>query len=130
MPAVTYLNQNDAIKWRTVPDDKDCDELLQQVRATTGEDWIIEVFTHHSKPKLFRKSQPYKFYTLYFGLPGGVEYQIVNLVSPKGGTIFYPTEISRELIMNFLMGLRNGYEECATKTERTKVSSDPRNPTE
>ena len=115
MPAVTYLSQHEAEAGRTVPDAKDCNELLQEVRKVTGEEWIIRVHTYQTKRKLFRKQRTVKFYSLYYGMPNGVEWQCVNLASPEGGTIFHPSEVSRELVLNFLMGLRNGYEECAAK---------------
>jgi hypothetical protein len=114
MPAVTYLHQHEALAWRTVPDDKDCDELLQEVRKITGDEWVIQVTTHQTKKTLWRPSREVKFYTLYFGMPNGVEWQVVNLITPgsDSGSVFSPSEFSRELTMNFLMGMRNGYEGC------------------
>lgn len=115
MPAVTYMSKQDAEAGRTVQNDKDCDELLQQVRKITGDEWIIRVHDVRLAGSWFRKPRTLKYYALYYGLSNGVEWQCVNLASPEGGTLFHPTTISRELVLNFLMGLRNGYEECASK---------------
>lgn len=120
MPAVTYLSDSEVKAGRAVKDDKDCNDLLQEFRQATGEDWIIEVRTYQKartawqaiRRKLYTEM---KVYTLYADCHG--EWQVMNLVTPKGGSIFYLSDQSREDAMNYMLGYLGGLHHAGRATK-------------
>ena len=116
MPACVYLSDAEERKWSSVAEDKDCDELLQQLRRLTGNKWLVErqeIPVRHTSlwKHLFCKSPPpHVEWTLYADLHG--EHQVINLVTPEGGSVFYKSTQSRENVMNFMLGYIAGIVAC------------------
>jgi hypothetical protein len=111
MPAMTFLSDWEVRAWASVPDDKDCNELLQSLRKATGENWLIGVTTRQKFRKAwhrmwFVENGDHKFYTLYADCHG--EWQVINLVTPNGGSVFHGSAQSREDVMNFILGYLGG----------------------
>jgi len=112
VPAVTYLSDAKAREWATVPDDKDCDELLQQLNRVSGRKWVIGRHTVElAHAGLFKRMfckppAPHIEWTLYLDCHG--EWQVMNLVTPDGGSNFHPSTGSREAIMNYMLGYIGG----------------------
>lgn len=107
MPAVTYLRDDEVASGRSIPDDKEADELLQQLRNLTGEDWIVMILPIWIRDRWWKRPRQTKRYTLYADCHG--EWQIMNLVTPDGGSLFHGgAERSREDVMNFMLGMIAG----------------------
>ena len=105
MPAVTFLSDSEAKRFETVEGDKDCNELLQEMNAKTDRRWLIEVRSFFASRGWFRHAEEIKTYTLYLDCHG--EYQVMNLVTPNGGSNFsYST---REAVMNYMIGYLGGF---------------------
>jgi len=110
MPVTTYLSDQDVRSWQLVPEDKDCDELLQDLRRQTGKNWLISVHNHPKWKLAWHRLWPvkteeiFKAYTLYADCHG--EWQIINLVTPSGGSVFGAS--CREDVMNFMLGYLAG----------------------
>lgn len=121
MGAFTYCYDHEVKNWETVPDDKDLNKLLQDVRNTISKDWYLQVQTHQPRKRLFHKQKPaFKTYTLYFYTGAGIEYQVINLVTEnEAGSVF--TSANRSQVMNFLMGMLNGWEDHARKHPPTPI---------
>lgn len=118
MPAVTYLSDHVVKQGRTVPNDKDCDELLQELRQATSEDWIIEVIKRPLWKRRwhrlgYRQDGERTYYTLYADCHG--EWQIINVVTPQGGSVFCGA--SREDVMNFILGYLAGLYQAGKTTK-------------
>lgn len=111
MGGYTYCYDHEVKNWENVPDDKDLNELLQDVRNTISKDWYLQVRTHQPRKRWWeRQARPsFKSYTLYWYTGGGIEYQVINLVTPGGGSVFHGG-CTREHVMNFLMGMLNGWD--------------------
>lgn len=103
MPVATYLNDLEVRRWASVPDDPDFDDILQKLRAMSGENWLCSV--HTLRVGRWRKKVR-KMYTLYSDAHG--EWQIINLLTPAGGSVF--AGCTREDVMNFMMGMINGMQ--------------------
>lgn len=111
MPAVTYLSDQEVKNWQRVQDDKDCDDLLQELRQKTGENWVLEVrdipLFRTGWERLWRMpNRTIKHYQLYADCHG--EWQVINLVTPTGGSNFNLWEHSREATMNYIIGYLGG----------------------
>lgn len=111
MPAFTYLSDSEVRAWARVVDDKDCDELLQDLRRASGENWIIGVQRLETFRKAWHRlwhvvSGEHRHYTLYADCHG--EWQVINLVTPSGGSVFHGSGQSREDVMNFMLGYLGG----------------------
>ena len=107
MPAVTYLSDHEQREWSSIPNDKEADELLQELRKTTGEDWLVSVRrVKHNRTLLDillgRVKGDTFDYQLYCNF--AYEAQIINLVGDKGGTVFHSPTSSRECVLNFILG--------------------------
>ncbi len=115
MPAFTWLSNDEVARGRRVPDDKECDDLLQELRAATGEDWVILTYPQE-RPRsvadmvLGRGGDPYTIYSLYADCHG--EWQDINCVTAKGGSIFDKGAESREAIMNYMLGYLAGLQDA------------------
>lgn len=125
MPAITYLSLQEESDWASVPDDKDINELLQELRKTTGENWLIgrhQVAVRHGQfwKRLFRKPAPLTSWTLYADCHG--EWQVMSLVTPHGSSIFHLWEHSREAIMNFMLGYIGAWQRVARTMTPTKAT--------
>lgn len=100
MPCVTYLSDNEAERFRFVVGDEECNELLSKLNKLSGRTWLIEVRNFQASRGWFRRAAEVRTYTLYLDCHG--EYQIINLVSDRGGSVFsYST---RADVMNFMLG--------------------------
>ena len=118
MPALTFLSDDVVRAGRSVKDDKECDEILQDLRRLTGEDWIVRVreIPQHTWPLGFSKP-PIRDYTLYADCHG--EWQIINMAGPDGGTVFSLHPDSRNACMNFMLGMI-----CGIQNERRAKEAD------
>ena len=115
MGAYTYLSDHEAEAGRATGD-KELDDLLQQVNDLSDDGWRIRVRTYRQRKRWFRAPAPEaKHYTLYWYTGAGIEYQVINLVTPEGGSVFHDSRQSREDIANFLMGFINGHQDSARK---------------
>lgn len=115
MPALTYLSDQEVREWAAVPDDKDCNEILQELRSLTGENWVIGRHQVKFARRWFRRPLPITVYTLYADCHG--EWQVMNLVTPEGGSNFYGSAQSREDVMNYMLGYIGGIQN-ARKTKK------------
>lgn len=111
MPAVTYLSDHEVARFSSVADDAECNELLQEFRQATGENWLIEVNRGTMRRSLLqhllhRPERIVALYTLYADCHG--EWQVMNLITPQGGSNFHTWEHSREAVMNYMMGYIGG----------------------
>ena len=118
MPAFTYLSDSEVREWRSVSDDKECNDLLQEFRKATGEDWLIGVRQWPVRRTFWKwlRRTPitlHKHHTLYADCHG--EWQVINLVTPNGGSVFYGSAQSREDIMNFMLGYLAGIDHISRK---------------
>jgi hypothetical protein len=107
MAAVTFLSDSEARSYETVEGDKDCNELLQELNHASGRRWLIERRTFYRSRGLFRHAEEIKTYTLYLDCHG--EYQVMNLVTPNGGSVF--SYGNREAVMNYMLGHLAGLQE-------------------
>jgi hypothetical protein len=112
MGAFVYLSDSEVRRWQTVPDDKDCNDILQELRSLSGENWLVGVRQYRLRSTwwewLRRAPQRWhKVYTLYADCHG--EWQVINLVTPAGGSVFHGSGQSREDVMNFMLGCLTGY---------------------
>ena len=113
MAAFTYLSESEAAAGRTVPGDKECSELLAEARALTGGDWIVRTYKRRDRWSWRRPlapREPWIAYELLLGLSG--EWQVINLVTAGGGSVFFEARDSRSHVMNFMMGLINGWQDA------------------
>jgi len=102
MAGLTFLSDDVVRKARTIDGDRDANELLQELRAITGEDWIVRVRTYAEPKRVFHRTKSYRHYALYADCHG--EWQHVNLVTSDGGSVFNANDHSREHVMNFMLG--------------------------
>ena len=105
MPACTYLTDEEVKRYSSVSD-KELDELLQELRAV-DDSWAIQETTAIKKG--FWKNTEVKHYTLYYKVQHP-EWQVINLATPNGGSVFHYELNSREFIMNYIMGVLNGMQ--------------------
>lgn len=110
MPATTYLDDASVRRGRSVPEDPECDDLLQELRRVSGEDWLVLVRTHPGKKTrmdrlLRQEAQPEVHYSLYADCHG--EWQDINFVRPENSESRGPAG-SREGVMNYMLGYTAG----------------------
>lgn len=117
MPGYTYLHDGEAERMRSVSSDRELNMLLQEVRNETGEEWVVSERRVPEKRGLFgRLIRPaFWAYTLYWYTGAGIEYQVINLCTTNGGSVFGGDQHSRVHIKNYLMGILNGYEYARRK---------------
>lgn len=121
MPAFTYFHDHEAERMATVEGDKDCNDLLRDLCRVTEQRWIIDV-RQIIERRFLRKPTIWKHYSLYCDVHrDGSEWQAINLVTPKGGSVFHGSRQSREDVMNFMMGVCDGAHSAKRfqKAERT-----------
>ena len=100
----TYLEEYEFEKYKTVPNDKELDDLLQEVNKEFGNHYLIEKRTIVTK-KWFKK-RTVNNYTLY-GILSKPEVQVVNL--PQAVWIGKRSrDISRASIITYFYGMLNG----------------------
>lgn len=107
MPAVTYLSDHQVKNSQAVIGDKEFNDLFQEFRNITGENWLIDHYEHPVYRRawlgLWHSIAGYvKVFTLYADCHG--EWQVMNLVTPEGGSNFNVWRHSREAIMNYMLG--------------------------
>lgn len=118
MAALTFLSDDVVRAGRSVKDDKECDQILQDLRNLTGEDWIVRVRELPTTRRWLQPApHPVRDYTLYADCHG--EWQIINMVGPNGGTVFSQHPDSRNAVMNFMLGMT-----CGIRNERAKGASN------
>ena len=108
MPACMYVSDHELKAWSTVEEDEECNDLLQQLRKSTGENWLIQVRQPQTSTKWWSRKEPplVKTYTLYFHL-WALEVQVINLCTEYDtGSVF--SSSSRSDVMNYMMGYING----------------------
>lgn len=101
MPAVTYLSDREGLKVETCPD---LDELLQEVRATTGRDWrVLTVAAPDLKHGFLwlRRTRQWR-YSVLIGVHG--EFQIINFWRPWSGEWSINHYVPAELAMAYFYG--------------------------
>lgn len=111
MAALTYLSDDIVRAGRTVKDDPECDEILQELRMVTGEDWLVRVIERPMMRFGPFGTKPKKTYYLYADCHG--EWQVINMPGPDGGSVFAPHPESRTAVMNFMQGII-----CGVQNER------------
>lgn len=112
MPGYTYLTDQEAQRGLTVPTDKELDELLQEVRGLTGQEWIIRTHDIYFRRHWWSTLEHRYHYTLYWYTGHGIEYQVINLRTPGGGSVFGGSTQSACDIANYLMGVINGWQDA------------------
>jgi len=119
MPTLTYLSDDVVRAGRSVKDDKECDEILQDLRRVTGEDWLVRVIERPAMRFGFHETRPKRTYYLYADCHG--EWQVINMPGPDGGSVFVPHPESRTAVMNFMQGTI-----CGVQNERSAATrKDP-----
>lgn len=106
MPICTYLS---ATQYRNDISDSHLQELLNDVRDATKNDWRIGVVVD-STTGFFRKKHV-RYYSLYNHVNGG-EFQIINFYIPDCESC--STVVSAEVIAAYLLGVMSSHE-SATK---------------
>lgn len=106
MPMITYLMDGELKSLRTVPGDRELDELLQQLRGETGDEWLIRSTPVLNK-RWFRKPKYSTSYTLYYGLDNGIEFQVINLCNGHGRRV---AGFQREHVINYILGFLAGLD--------------------
>lgn len=104
MPICTYLSSADR-KACLRSGDKDIDELLDEVRQKTGEEWLIEK-VETTKRRWFRKPETVVRYTLYVDVFDHIEYQVINFCRDWDWSI--NTVVPKSCIVNYLHGYLGG----------------------
>ena len=106
MPCTTFLSDHQIKQWSHVENDKDCDELLKELNEVSGRLWLVGVQEWFLPRGLFRHAEKRIDYTLYLDCHG--EWQVMNMVTPEGGSLFHHTVGSREHVMNYMLGFIAG----------------------
>lgn len=106
MPACIYIPDHKSSTMKETGD-KELDSLLLEANKLDDDRWRIGKVVITRSRLIFRKPPPLTLYTLYWFVTG-IEYQIVNLATPRGGSIFYHSNQSKEDILNYLMGYLQG----------------------
>lgn len=103
MPGVIFLSDTEARAYSSVPDDPDCDELLQEMRRVTGRGWLVRVDRWSERYGFFRnKYRNLESYSLLLDCHG--EYQLMNLVPPRERVPYVRDPNSRGAVMNYMLG--------------------------
>ena len=110
MPAVVYLSEADVVRGRKVEDDEDVDDILQTLREKTGRDFIVRVHEHKSWRPILGPMVTTRHYQLC--APCGGEWQVINLCTREGGSIFHDDGSTREHVMNYMLGMIAGMDEA------------------
>ncbi|OLF81272.1 hypothetical protein AWH62_00940 [Maricaulis sp. W15] len=108
MPAIVYLSEDKVVAGRRIDGDEDANGLLQQLRNKTGRDWIVLVHVQVGRRPLFGSYPTTRHYDLC--LPCGGEWQVLNLCTKSGGSLYDDDGNSREHVMNYMLGLLAGLE--------------------
>lgn len=122
MPCTTWLTDSEVREFASVPDDKELNETLQQLRSVTGENWLVgkrKVSVQHDsilKRVFCKQPPPITTHTLYNDCHG--EYQIINLAGPEGGTVFHHWPNEREGIINYILGFIGGHQRALATEKR------------
>lgn len=131
MPVFTYLSDHEVAAGRSVPDDEECNELLQELRAATGEDWIIIVTPIRKERNVWKrlfgmKLETFQSYRLFADCHG--EWQVINVITPEGGSVFYIWEHSREAVMNYMLGYLGGLQYARIREAARPPAPEPSRP--
>lgn len=112
MTCCTYLES-----WRCKEPvkDKEVQAQLEELRDETKKDWRLEE-TNRVTKRWFRKPTVETFYTLYFGLGNGVEYQVINFCG-ENSEWSINTTVPRSYIINFV----NAYLAGIDAAKRSKA---------
>ncbi len=100
----TYLQPHHQWEYAKV-EDKDVDELLQEVRSKVSDAVLIK-HQWYIQPHWFKPDERIDFYTVYIDLGNG-EAQIVNFPGTKSSI---NPHVSKETIMTYLIGLLAGFQ--------------------
>lgn len=125
MPAVTYLRDHEVRAWASVPSDKDLNDLLQELRTLTKENWLIqrrEIETRHASfwKRIFCKPPAnHVQWTMYADCRG--EWQVMSFATANGSSIFNACAHERENIINFMLGYIGGYRRATPPHERKEM---------
>ncbi len=123
MPLTTYLSPHQELAYSVVTDDTELNDLLQELRRDSGENWLIGVGTAWKKPTLKnillgQKPASFRIYTLYADLHG--EYQMINLVPSDHGSFSYPGCFTRDQVANYIIGYLAG---MPSKMDTSRISN-------
>lgn len=104
MPCCTYLNQDE---FKQPTSNKVLNDLLSEVRESTGDDWRLEEVTVEER-KWWFKTVEHKVYVLYNHVHGP-EFQVINFYhSPLKGDNSINFCNDDELVAAYLLGLLAG----------------------
>ena len=78
-------------------------ELLQEVRQVTGDDWRLKERTSCYKPGWFRKLKCVKLYSLYNHLHS-IEFQVINFYCDENDSSIH-TMCSADVMAAYLLGI-------------------------
>lgn len=104
MPVCTYLDETDIQRCNDNLDDKDIQELLNEINKIPGQRWCVRKTVHEMNRGWFRRPKEIHLYTI-FSHVHGPEWQIIQLAS-QYEMAFGPT--NRNDVLNFLLGFVNG----------------------
>lgn len=108
MPMTTFLMESEGLAVETLPR---LDELLQEVRQVTGEDWrVLELrYTARRGFAFWRRRAVTHCYQVLFGLGSG-EYQVINFWRPWSEQYslndLAPADIAAAYLQGVLTGAR------------------------
>lgn len=114
MACTTYISDNEAEEL-SITDDPQINEQLHLVKKLTGVRWLVQLDASQRTRKIgwFKKEvTTYKYYTLYWPV-SGTEYQIINFMTDRYVDWTNGTWVSKEVLLNYLMGFVAGFEHSA-----------------
>lgn len=112
MGMYTYLSQSEREKWVSV-EDKDINELLQEVRGTFGNEHLISSRQVVGK-RFLRKPITKTLYSIYVGKD--VEVQVINFCQEHAWSI--NSDVTKSYVITYLLGMLTGYAYVMQKQER------------
>ena len=92
--------------------DKDLLDLLADLRRLSGDQWELEEL-QVSIRRWFRKPRKEKWYTLYFPISGGLEWQIINHVGDTDWSINHA--VTKSKVGSLMVGYRMGFSDAKRK---------------
>jgi hypothetical protein len=102
----TWISEHEGKQYSQVQD-KDLNELFQEVRQTFNNTYLLQESCYDTRgfwARLFRKpKQIFTTYTLYAG--SGIDYQVINFCQDHSWS---NTSVTKSYIMTYFFGLING----------------------
>src|SRR4051794_27867537 len=109
MPCVTYYSDSEVRHHQERLNDKDIQELLDEVKSRTGETWFVRKDDYQVKRGLLRKPRIVTLYEILADCHG--EWQIINFPPDEQGGWSINHDVSRAKIITYLLGYLGGWRQ-------------------